>query len=443
MSNMARPNPFAEHTAGYVVARTPLLPVDLFLAWTNRSRTLPAAARRTELRAALRELAQMPTFLEALSVASDSLLESLPIWMAAPESPRGQKIERALLSYFIRGTCRPTPFALFAGWATGGVAAQTRLWLGGLAQIRRSSRPSSRWLFRFSAQLLRRDLLRERVLLSPNSSLLVLPDRLKLATRRDRSADVPSFALVSIERSSYLDRALDRAQGGATTSELVTTICDECPDVSAEEAAAFVSELVDEQILAHDLVPGVTGPEPAEALRARLLDAGPEGAALHDTLSSICDELQRQDGHAPGARPEGYRAIQARLRDLGEPDGADDERAPADDRHEEGLAAHGALKVDMFRPAAEITLPATVLAEIKHAAAVLHQLVPRSDPMRPLRERFVERYGSREVPLLEALDDELGMTDAEPKDEIPAVLLGLDLNPRRSPATNDAVVDDR
>src|SRR5207248_308732 len=69
------------------------------------------------------------------------------------------------------------------------------------------------------------------------------------------------------------------------------------------------------------------------------------------------------------------------------------------------------FQLDMVKPADQAVLGADVLEEIGRALDILYRLA--SD--RPLegldrfRKEFNERYGGREVPLLEALDEEVGI----------------------------------
>src|SRR5262245_41139129 len=92
--------------SGFFVLRTPLLPFDELLAWTEglsaeraQSDMLVEAvtADRRRLRAGLSALTARAEVREALFLASPSLEESLALWLKDPESERGQKVERTLV----------------------------------------------------------------------------------------------------------------------------------------------------------------------------------------------------------------------------------------------------------------------------------------------------------------------------------------------------------
>jgi hypothetical protein len=136
--------------SGFFVLSTPLLPFDAFLALAEGLESaaamdptaLPQAALadRAKIRARLAAIVQRPEVLEALFIASPSLWESAGVWLAEPESERGQKAEPVLLRYVARMAGRPTPFGLFAGCSVGRVGEATRLAMEGQDHYRRNSR---------------------------------------------------------------------------------------------------------------------------------------------------------------------------------------------------------------------------------------------------------------------------------------------------------------
>src|SRR5260370_37477159 len=85
--------------SGFFVFRTPLLPFDDFLAWSNGLQTAASfdnptrfecafAADGQLLRARLTKIANRPEVLEALLVASPHLEDSLQVWARKPVSER-------------------------------------------------------------------------------------------------------------------------------------------------------------------------------------------------------------------------------------------------------------------------------------------------------------------------------------------------------------------
>src|SRR3970282_1583576 len=78
----------------------------------------------------------------------------------------------------------------------------------------------------------------------------------------------------------YLTATLERARGGARLEPLAAALVADDPEVTQEEAAGFVDELVEAQILVPELGVAVTGPEPIDGLLAPPARArGPRAAA--------------------------------------------------------------------------------------------------------------------------------------------------------------------
>src|SRR5688500_3490907 len=139
--------------ATFFAMRTPLLPVEELLRWSDGLTAAAAlaggdAAALEEalardaavLRERLRALVARPEVREALFVASPSMWDSLPHWLEAPDGDRGQKVERSLVKYVARMAVRPTPFGLFAGSSVGHIGDRNDLVVTGMRHLRRHTR---------------------------------------------------------------------------------------------------------------------------------------------------------------------------------------------------------------------------------------------------------------------------------------------------------------
>jgi thiopeptide-type bacteriocin biosynthesis protein len=395
--------------AGFFVLRTPLLPFEELEAWGDRLAAPAAldedpatgalgralAADRELLRARLRAVVARPEVREALLVASPSLDESIPLWLAQPDGERGLKVERALVRYFARMAGRATPFGLFAGCSFGRTGAETRLAVDERARYGRHTRLDMDYLFSLGEALVGHADVRPHLIVRPNSSLYRAGARLRLAEAR-LNGRARTYHLVSVEPSDYLVATLRRAEGGARPIDLARALVEDDPDIALEEAEAYIGELIDAQVLAADLTPAVTGPEPVHALIAQLRgQAGAEVAALAaERLDQARAQLAELDGASLGSIDPPYRAIAGRLRDLPAP-----------------VELARLFQVDMTKPAAGAELGAAVLDEIDGAVRLLHRLAARSadESLRRFRDAFVARWEGREVPLVDALDEESGV----------------------------------
>src|SRR5262252_218921 len=181
-------------TSGFFALRTPLLPFEDLLRWSEGLRAPQVAGEqnldqalerdRSELRQKLRQIIARPEVREALFVASPSLDESLDLWMREPETERGQKVERTLVRYFTRMCSRPTPFGLFAGCSVGTIGERTQLSLERRAAYQRHTRLDMDYLTALTQALAQQSSAREALAFRPNSSLYQAAGRLRYVESR-------------------------------------------------------------------------------------------------------------------------------------------------------------------------------------------------------------------------------------------------------------------
>lgn len=375
--------------AGFFVMRAPLLPLNEFVRWSE-----DAQAGRAELRERLRALVAQPAIRDAIFTASPDLDEYLNQWLTEPESKRGQRVEGALVRYFSRMCGRSTPFGLFAANALGKVCERTQLTVGNNADCRRHTRLDMDYLFALVDALGRDAGVRSALTYRPNSSLYLVADRVRYVESRvnDRAR---TYHLVAVEKTESIEFALRRAAQGATIAELASALLIELndDDITLGDAARFIEQLIDNQILVADMALPVTGAEPIHPLIAQLqkLDAGREAALV---LEQTRDALAAIDAAGLGATPEAYRAIAARLESL-----------PAK------IELPRLFQVDTIRPANQATLGEAAIREISKGVAALHRIFgrPYETELDRFKKAFTARYEGREVPLVEVLDDDLGI----------------------------------
>jgi lantibiotic biosynthesis protein len=387
--------------SGFFVLRTPLLPFEEMTAWSEGleavgslrdPRGLHEAFERdrARLRDRLLALVARPEVREAIFVASPSLDETIDIWQKEPDSERGRRVEPAVISYVTRAATRATPFGLFAGCTTGTLDLQTSLHLQAQERYQPHSRLDMDYLWAL-AEAVERDPRFRRVLrYEPNSSLYEVAGRLRLAESR-LTASGRSYNLVAVDKNAYLSAALERARGGAALEAVAGTLVDE--EISRAEAEEYVEELVESQLLVSDASPLVSGDEPVHALVATLRRSAAT-AQISERVDEARAALEAIDAEGLGSSPDRYRAVAELLKDL-----------PAQPE------LSRLVQVDLLKPAEQATLGSRVVAELERGVRILHQLDPPQGPdgLSRFREEFAQRYGTREVPLVEALDEEIGI----------------------------------
>jgi thiopeptide-type bacteriocin biosynthesis protein len=385
--------------SGFFALRTPLLPFDELLEWSQlRALTHSGSpseeaivADRASLRDGLRKIYARSEVREALFVASPDLEERIDLWLQQPETEQGQKIERALVRYFARMTGRATPFGLFAGCSVGTLGDETQVILGDRAGYRRHTRLDMDYLVLLTDSLAREPSVRSNLAFGVNSSLHPTRGRLRyFEVRRDGKGW--THHQLALEASDYLEATLARARQGASPGALAAALLEHDPDAPLEEAEEYIGELINSQVLVSELRPTVTGPEPIPGLATRLRERAAVPAS--EVLEAAQQEIESIDAAALGIDSARYRRIAELLKQL------------------PGEVELGRLfQVDMVKPTVKASLGTAVLAEIREGVTLLRRLArrPRDDRLARFREAFVDRYEQREVPLVEALDEDTGV----------------------------------
>lgn len=398
---------------GLFVLRTPLLPMHALVSLAPEPPVSDAASyerARDHSRAALSRLLALPELREALALASPSLMEAIPAWEADPRSAAGARLEPALLRYVARASGRETPFGLFAAWSAGIVEPRAELSLAPRASARRQARPDLGWLAALADEIAGRPEIAPLVELIPNNTLYEAGASLVyVEVRREpgRTRHVHS----RVRATETIRAALEAAPG--TPGELAARLRQVYPSLDEAEARAFIHQLRSDQLLVPALAPRLTADEPLADLIGQVR-ALREGAAAE--LAALRSALEALEAAPMSAGPGPLLAARC---------------ATAALPPEIGAAPQGRILVDLYRPPIRAALPPALVHRVQRAVALLASL--RTPPHRQgalagVRQRFVERFGDRLVPLGEALDPELGapLTPERPSVASP-LLAGLHL----------------
>jgi thiopeptide-type bacteriocin biosynthesis protein len=389
--------------SGFFAFRTPLLPFDVLAAWSEGLRAPSAsddhleaaiASDHATLLTRLRTLVLDPVVREALFVASPSLDDAIQAWLHDPKSERAHGVVEILTRYLGRMCARATPFGLFSGCSVGPLGKDTRLTLAPRDRYKRHTRLDTHYLSALCEALEKDAPLRASMRFHPSSGLFRSSGQLRYAeSRLDETTRERSFGLVSVEITPYLEATLERAARGATPGELAQALVSSEDGVTLEEAAGYVDQLIDSQILVSDLAPPVTGREPIHDIVDTLRAADAITAA--DRVAGVARALVTMDETGLGLASDHYKQIATSLAEL-----------PAK------TELPRLFQVDLFKPAPDATFGGAPLREMQRVLDVLAKMRrpgARGARLRRFREAFAERYEGREVPLADVLDEERGI----------------------------------
>jgi len=169
------------------------------------------------------------------------------------------------------------------------------------------------------------------------------------------------------------------------------------------EAESYISTLIDSQLLVPDSLLAASGPEPIHPLIGRLQQTE-KSSEVSAALDRVRRELGNLDEGGLGVDPESYRSLAGHLEPL-----------PVK------VELSRLFQVDMVKPASESTLGGAVLEEVVRGVEIFQRLVrrPRYDSLSKFRQAFLARYDQRQVPLVEVLDEEVGIGFGDGADTAP------------------------
>ena len=295
--------------------------------------------------AGLRALLDDASVIEAVRFASPELAAPLASWQRGGEPPAA--VVRAFARYVTRMAGRATPFGLFAGVAVGAVGEATRLELG--TAHRRHARPSVESLVALCDELSRDPEVRAQLRYATNTSLYHAAGRWRYAEAR-----AESYQLVAVDASPELDALLDRGSVGATRGELADVLAGD-PELERDAIEGFIDQLIDSQLLVPELEPPMSGAEPSAVVRAIVQRVAPAAVARLDA---------------------------------------------------------GAPQLDLELDAPRLALGPRAIAELDRAIELARAIgghAVEHDTLAAFRDAFRRRYDTREVPLVEVLDEESGI----------------------------------
>ncbi|MBV9111065.1 MAG: lantibiotic dehydratase, partial [Gemmatimonadetes bacterium] len=377
---------------GFAVVRTPLLPVEAFLAWSRQMAGALAADTAAEADGpvaleVLREAAADPAFREAVRVASADLSREVDAWLQGRGTAAPRRLVHSLARYFSRAAYRCTPFGLFAGCSLVQTGNRTRLEMSPRCEWTRRSRIDMDHLAELARTLAADPVCRRCVPLRANPSASPAGGRLHYV-ETGYAGRRRVYRLTAVDPTPEITDTLERARDGATFAALAAPL--RAAGYDDDEVEAFLGELLDAQLLVPDLDPLVSGGDAATAL-ADTLEAAEFAPGVSAALREVTARLDALDGWGVGRGPD-YDGAVAPLLAL-------------------GLEANEgrALQVDLFKPAPGASLGPRVLEDAVLAAELLGSIASAPDPLAAFAARFEARYETREVPLLEALDEEVGI----------------------------------
>ncbi|MCB1636776.1 MAG: lantibiotic dehydratase family protein, partial [Xanthomonadales bacterium] len=384
----------------YLILRTPLLPIDALLPGGSA----PNAELILE---GMRQLWQQPLVREAIHLASPALHDRLQQWAFALASKKDHELAGTLYNYLTRMSTRCTPFGLCAAVSLVPVGARSQLDLE-RCRLKRHTRLDTSVIATLCEGLASAPTLRHRLPLRSNECGHLVGQRWHYVDWL-LSQGLRVYTLSSVEASAVLMAVLHAAsERPRSAAELAAMICADNPEIPPAAALEFIDSLVENRLLIAALQPRITGSECLPAMLQTLTDCGAPAAVLN-LLEQTGQRLAQLDRPETPTRIADYDALLQSLQPLGA-----------------ALDRQRLLQVDLYRADGGLMLSDRVAEEIAQAAELSLRLgASLGNALDDFCHRYRARYEGRRMPLLEVLDAEIGIGDAELNADAGDLLAGV------------------
>lgn len=365
------------------ILRTPLFPLNFVNYFMSSDK---------EIFPRLSELFQKEIINEAIFLSSPMLHEQLERLFTKknlkPES--SQRLIHTFLKYLNRMSVRPTPFGLFAGVSLGSMSDKTKIILEEQSSIVRKTRFDMEFLCEITNALENDKDIRKNLLYYPNTSIYKLDKQIRYIEYHTKNLR-RSHHLVSVDKTDYLEKIIQISKEGATINNLVLELTDN--GFEKHEAHGFVEQLVKNQILITELYPALTGKNALERLIGILKRNSLDGG-MTEILDKVNCRIKALDNKEKQSNSSTYKEISDSISGI---------NVEFDKKY--------LLQVDMERPCKSCTIDTDLANDVLKGMVVLKKLsaTPHNARLSKFKNDFLKRYEGLEVPLLEALDEDIGV----------------------------------
>ncbi|HMG81827.1 MAG TPA: lantibiotic dehydratase [Ferruginibacter sp.] len=372
---MTNKTPYSFHPD--LVLRTPRLPLPEELT----AQTLPV-------------LLTDPLFLESLYIASPVVYDECIKWKQ--HDSNAKKIERltaTVLKYYLRSSSRSTPFGLFSGCSCVEWQNEAAPIVINDGVVERHIRLDMHYLCLLAQKIATAPGITELLVYYVNNSAYKIGDELRYVEYLFVDGE-KKYQITAVQWSEYLAKIINAAKDGKKISELIALIVAE--DITKEEAKTFVYDLIDAQVITSELDPKLTGNglldqiiTTLERIVAQQRSVKQTIQILHTVKQKLKNIASLQAGHVAA-----YREIIALLNEV-----------------EPVLDESKIFQVDSTRKIETGNLDIAIQDELQSTLAILNKLsIPyRNKNLDFFIQKFQDKYGTEEMPLLQVLDTETGI----------------------------------
>ncbi|MCY9511361.1 lantibiotic dehydratase family protein, partial [Paenibacillus larvae] len=368
----------------FFMIRTPLLPVENITSYFNDL---------NDISGNLEGILKRPEILEAIAIASPSLYKSL---LKSDKSDKQyQQILGSLFKYINRMSSRATPFGLFSGIGIGAFGTENAIQVSNIEQHVKRARPDMQWLLKIIKNIEEDMNIVKQLDVKFNLMAYKVGDRVKLpfiTSYGEYTENNKDFKCVSINWNEVVDFTRKNTEAPIIMTQLNQLIQEKYKQVDKQTIENFTFTLFKNEFLISTLRPPLTD-ENAFDYFIEKISYVEELYTLYEHLIEIRRSIDAYNQQKIGEGLPIYKSTVAQMNQLAE--------------------VQTPLQIDLKLSMINNTLNESIKDELTQAADILLKLSPQSvwyKHLRKYHEEFMEVYGaSREVPLCELLDEDIGL----------------------------------
>ena len=345
--------------------------------------------------------------------SSPALLEQIERLLAGRITNKkdAEKVLVSAFKYIARMSARCTPFASLASCAVAGWGETNSLIVSDT--LEQDFRIDMLYQCRLAQHIQGR--MMKALRYRSNETLYLAGNKYRYVssgTRKSRRF----FHIREVMDNGLLSYVLEKTSSYRPFDEITAMVMDVC-DCAADDAERYVELLIHEQILMSEILPHVTGQDMLSTLLE--MTSRHEMKECNEELLTISSVLKEFDiGSSFSANLDARDRIKTFFME---------KRIPVQEKF--------LIQLDTYRPMSSATVDDALKKQLMQGLSLLSALTPnhRHGLLENFKKRFQERYEEREIPLLEALDPDMGVGFIVEEDKIASRLIeGIRLPAKKS-----------
>lgn len=338
------------------------------------------------------ELSNDPVIKEAIAVSSPSLHESLFRLQDVDDPRKQEQVLKGFMRYVLRMMTRPTPFGLFSGVSVGHFGESSQLYLKNTQAHRKRARPDMEWVLKIIEKIENIPEVLCQLRLHSNPLIYRQGNRAKIPyTTRYGKLIKGENDSVSVKASAVFDYIMEACAHPVLYSTLVKLVMERFSEADEGRVDPYIRQLFKQEFLISELRPSTIKSDPF----TYILDIVDPLNGMDDLkllLQSIHQDIQLYNELPIGEGEKHLKLLRQKMSKVSDME-------------------MSTLQVDLSLEDHSIVLNEHIRKDVEWVAELLSQLTPQTDPhLKEYADEFSEKYGyGREVPLLELLDEEMGL----------------------------------